>query len=238
VKRTIAGLAAAIVLTMKAASAGAAPPAGVALLHEALQIPASSPLTLDGKLTEEIWTQAPSINEFVQRDPAEGSPPSQRTDARIVFDATALYVGVHAYDSEPHRIVGMLTRRDQRSPSDWIKIVLDSYFDRRSAYEFGVNPVGVKLDRYYYNDGASDDSWDAVWDVQVARDNEGWSAEFRIPFSQLRFRNTEGGPVGVAIMREVGRLAVRTRSAVSRSIRSATIRCPSAPIPLVRWAWT
>ena len=59
----------------------------------------------------------------------------------------------------------MLTRRDQRSPSDWIKIVVDSYFDRRSAYEFAVNPVGVKTDRYYFNDGASDDSWDAVWDV-------------------------------------------------------------------------
>ena len=205
--RTIAGLAAATILTLNALPAASAPPARAAMLHEALQIPASSPVTLDGKLTEEVWTQAPSINEFVQRDPAEGNPPSQRTDARIVFDATALYVGVHAYDSEPHRIVGMLTRRDQRSPSDWIKIVVDSYFDRRSAYEFGVNPVGVKLDRYYFNDGASDDSWDAVWDVQVTRDTDGWSAEFRIPFSQLRFRNTEGGPVGLAIMREVGRLA-------------------------------
>jgi uncharacterized protein DUF5916 len=202
VKRTLAGLAATLVWWT--VTTAAAPPA---LLHEAVQIPASSPVVVDGKLTEEVWAQAPSISEFVQREPAEGSAPSQRTDARIAFDETSLYVGVHAYDSEPNRIVGILTRRDQRSPSDWIKIVVDSFFDRRSAYEFGVNPVGVKLDRYYFNDGASDDSWDAVWDVEVSREPDGWNAEFRIPFSQLRFRNTEGGPVGLAIMREVGRLA-------------------------------
>ena len=86
-------------------------------------------------------------------------------------------------------------------------MVVYSYFDRRSGYEFAVNPVGVKTDRYYFNDGASDDTWDAVWDVQVTRDSEGWTAEFRIPFSQLRFNNTEGGPVGFAVIREVGRLA-------------------------------
>ena len=206
-KRILAGLAAATLVAITFAEIAAATGASTTLLHEAVQIAASSPVVVDGKLTEAVWTEAPSISEFVQRDPAEGTPPSQRTDARIAFDETSLYIAVHAYDTEPHRIVGMLTRRDQRSPSDWIRVVVDSYFDRRSAYEFGVNPVGVKVDRYYYNDGASDDSWDAVWDVEVARDGEGWSAEFKIPFSQLRFRNTEGGPVGVAITREVGRLA-------------------------------
>ena len=174
---------------------------------DAIAIPVTSPITLDGRLTEPIWEQAPSINEFVQRDPAEGQVPSQRTDARVAYDEKALFVAVRAFDTDSPRIVGMLTRRDQRSPSDWIRIVVDSYFDRRSAYEFGVNPVGVKTDRYYFNDGASDDTWDAVWDVQVTRDSEGWTAEFRIPFSQLRFNNTEGGPVGFAVIREVGRLA-------------------------------
>jgi hypothetical protein len=87
-----------------------------------------------------------------------------------------------------------------------VKVIVDSYFDRRSAFEFAVNPVGVKRDRYYFNDGPSDESWDAVWDVEVAKDDEGWRAEFRIPFSQLRFNNTDGGPVGFALVREVGRL--------------------------------
>jgi hypothetical protein len=178
-----------------------------AVVVDATAVPATSPITIDGRLTEPVWQEGPAIDEFVQRDPAEGSAPSQRTAARIAYDAHALYVAVRAHDSEPNRIVGMLTRRDQRSPSDWIKVVVDSYFDRRSAYEFAVNPVGVKTDRYYFNDGASDDSWDAVWDVEITRDEEGWIAEFRIPFSQLRFNNTEGGPVGFAVIREIGRLA-------------------------------
>ncbi|HUE85490.1 MAG TPA: DUF5916 domain-containing protein [Vicinamibacterales bacterium] len=174
---------------------------------DATAVPATSPITIDGRLIEPVWEQAPGISDFVQREPAEGAPPSQRTDARIAYDANALYVAVRAHDTEPDRIVAMLTRRDQRSPSDWIKIVVDSYLDRRTAYEFAVNPVGVKTDRYYFNDGASDDSWDAVWDVAITRDAGGWTAEFRIPFSQLRFNNVDGGPVGFAVIREVGRLA-------------------------------
>jgi hypothetical protein len=167
---------------------------------------ADAPIVIDGRFDERTWEQAPVIREFVQREPAEGLAPSHTTEARVAFDATALYVAVRAFDTEPDRIVGILTRRDQQSPSDWVKVIVDSYFDRRSAYEFAVNPVGVKRDRYYYNDGPSDDSWDAVWDVQVARDGEGWRAEFRIPFSQLRFNNTDGGPVGFALVREVARL--------------------------------
>ena len=174
---------------------------------DAVAVPVTSPIVIDGRLNEEIWQQAPAIVEFVQREPSEGEPPTMRTEAHIAYDANALYVAVRAHDTDASKIVGILTRRDQRSPSDWIRIVVDSYFDRRSAYEFGVNPVGVKTDRYYFNDGQSDDSWDAVWDVQVERDTTGWRAEFRIPFSQLRFNNTAGGPVGFAIIREVGRLA-------------------------------
>ncbi|MBA3269817.1 MAG: carbohydrate binding family 9 domain-containing protein [Acidobacteria bacterium] len=194
-------------LFLPAVVAAATARAAAPVMIDAIAVPASSPIVLDGKLTEAVWEQAPAIKEFVQREPAEGSAPSQRTDARIAYDSSALYVAVRAHDTEPERIVGMLTRRDQRSPSDWIKIVVDSYFDRRSAYEFAVNPVGVKTDRYYFNDGASDDSWDAVWDVRVARDADGWTAEFRIPFSQLRFNSSDGGPVGFAVIREVGRLA-------------------------------
>jgi hypothetical protein len=170
-------------------------------------VPANGPIVIDGHLNEKVWEEAPIIRDFVQREPAEGRAPSQRTEVQVAYDALALYVAVRAFDTDPSAIVGLLTRRDQRSPSDWIKIAVDSYHDRRSAYEFAVNPVGVKADRYYFNDGASDDSWDAVWDVAVARDDHGWRAEFRIPFSQLRFNNTTGGPVGFAVAREIGRLA-------------------------------
>ena len=165
------------------------------------------PIVIDGKLTEAVWEQAPRINEFVQRDPAEGDAPSQRTDARIAFDDDALYVAVRATIPSPNGSSACSPGAISGRPRIGSRSSSIRYFDRRSAYEFGVNPVGVKLDRYYFNDGASDDSWDAVWDVEVARDADGWTAEFRIPFSQLRFNNTDGGPVGFAVIREVGRLA-------------------------------
>jgi hypothetical protein len=196
-----------LALVLPAPTSAAANERRVVAVAEAVAVPSSSPIVLDGKLNEEVWQQAPPVVDFLQRDPDEGSAPSQRTEARVAYDDGAVYVAVRAFDTEPDRIVGILTRRDQRSPSDWIRIVVDSYFDRRSAYEFGVNPVGVKTDRYYYNDGPSDDSWDAVWDVQVEKDADGWRAEFRIPFSQLRFNKMDGGPVGFAVIREVGRLA-------------------------------
>ncbi len=195
------------IVTLLCASVAAVGPPATAVVIDVQAVSAGGPITVDGKLSEPVWEQAAAINEFVQRDPAEGVPPSQTTEARIAFDDNALYVAVRANDSEADRIVGLLTRRDQRSPSDWIRIVVDSYYDRRSAYEFGVNPVGVKTDRYYFNDGNSDDSWDAVWDVEVLRDPAGWTAEFRIPFSQLRFNDSSGGPVGFAVLREIGRLA-------------------------------
>ncbi len=183
----------------------AAPPANTAALT-AVAAPVSEPMIIDGRLDEKVWQLALPIRDFVQREPAEGEAPSHVTSAQLAFDERALYVAVRAHDAEPDRIVGILTRRDQWSPSDWVKVIVDSYFDHRSAYEFAVNPVGVKRDRYYFNDGPSDDGWDAVWDVQVSRSAEGWVAEFRIPFSQLRFNDASGGPVGVALVREVGRL--------------------------------
>ena len=93
-----------------------------------------------------------------------------RTEARVVFDATAIYVGVRAFDSDPSRIIGFLTRRDGESSSDRVHVLIDSYDDRRTAHEFGVNPVGVKQDSYWFNDSNQDDSWDAVWDVVSKRD--------------------------------------------------------------------
>ena len=97
-----------------------------------------------------------------------------------------------------------MTRRDVWSASDWVRVYIDSYHDRRTAYSFAVNPVGVKLDTYHFNDNNQDDSWDAVWDVQVARDAEGWRAEFRIPLSQLRFSSGGDGRLGFAVARNAG----------------------------------
>jgi hypothetical protein len=113
---------------------------------------------------------------------------------------------VNAKDPNPEKIVGYLTRRDEDSQSDWIHLFIDSYHDRRTGYQFAVNASGVKRDAYWYNDDNNDDSWDAVWDVKVDRTSAGWSAEFRIPFSQLRFSDGSKGDIGFAVVRFVPRL--------------------------------
>jgi uncharacterized protein DUF5916/cellulose/xylan binding protein with CBM9 domain len=163
-------------------------------------------LRVNGEVSDAVWQRATAIDAFVQRDPEEGGTPSQRTEFRVAYDSSTLFVQVHAFDAEAGRIVGFLTRRDGDSPSDWIRILIDSYHDRRTAYEFAVNPAGVKQDRYWFNDNNRDDSWDAVWDVKVSRDESGWTAEFRIPFSQLRFTPTVQNTFGFAVSRQIGRL--------------------------------
>jgi len=157
-------------------------------------------------LSEDVWKTAPLVSDFIQREPREGAEPSQATEFRVAFDSTTLYVKVRAYDREPEKIASYLTRRDEDTPSDWIRVLIDSYHDRRTAYEFAVNPAGVKSDRYWFNDTNSDSSWDAVWDVSVSRDRLGWTAEFKIPFSQLRFSPAEMSTFGFAIARDIGRL--------------------------------
>ena len=181
------------------ALAAAAPPVDAAQSHEARAVRVSA------ALNDDVWQTAEPIDAFIQREPAEAAAPSQRTEFRVAYDSTTLYVKVHAFDTEPGRVVGYLTRRDDNSPSDWIRVFIDSYHDRRTAYEFAVNPAGVKQDRYWFNDDDRDDSWDAVWNVKVSRDEGGWTAEFHIPFSQLRFTPSETNTFGFAVVREIAR---------------------------------
>ena len=166
----------------------------------------ASAIRLDGELTEEVWQRAPLVTGFRQRDPHEGAPATFETEARVAYDGTALYVAVQARDPDPSRIVGIRTRRDEQSPSDWIRIIVDSFHDKRSAYEFAVNPAGVKADAYWFNDTNVDTGWDAVWDVAVSRNEQGWRAEFRVPFSQLRFNPSADAAFGFAVVRHIGRL--------------------------------
>jgi len=173
---------------------------------DAVPIDGPSPVRVSGAIADEVWRTAPATDAFVQREPKEGGEPSQKTEFRVAYDAATLYIRVTAFDTEPDKILTYLTRRDEDSPCDWLYVMIDSYHDRRTAYEFGVNPSGVKRDRYWFNDNLSDDSWDAVWDVSVSRDARGWSAEFRIPFSQLRFNPSESTTFGFAVRRQIGRL--------------------------------
>ena len=188
---------------MAARATGPAPaPRSIA----ATPVPAgATAILIDGEPNEVAWSKAPLITGFVQRSPAEGAAPTFATEARVLFDAANLYVAITATDPDPSKIAGQLTRRDTLSSSDWLSVYIDSYHDKRTAYEFGVNPVGVKYDRYWFNDSTNDISWDAVWDAAVTRSQGGWRAEFRIPFSQLRFNPAATTTFGFAVGRTLAR---------------------------------
>src|SRR6266567_3117350 len=182
-----------------------APPASAVPQIDAVFVPTSADRT-NADLKPEFWATMPPVGGFLQREPHEGAAPSEATEFRVAYDQTTLFVYVRAHDRDSDKIVSYLTRRDVDSPCDWIRVLVDSYHDRRTAYEFAVNPAGVKFDRYWFNDTNNDDSWDAVWDVSVSRDAGGWSAEFRIPFSQLRFATGESKTFGFAVVREIARV--------------------------------
>ena len=146
-----------------------------------------SQIKLDGKLDEEAWQRASALTDFIQNAPNEGASATEKTEIFILYSQDSLYIGVRAFDSEHDKIKSILARRDSKLPSDWINIWIDSYHDHRSAFQFSVNPAGVKRDVYWSDESRQDDDWDAVWDVEVSQDQLGWCAEFRIPFSQIRF---------------------------------------------------
>ncbi len=168
-------------------------------------IKVSDPPRIDGRLDDPVWATAPTATNFTQNYPQGGTPATRRTEARVLFVGDAVYVGMRAFDS-PDSIVAPLMRRDARANYDMLEVLFDSFHDRRTAFHFGVNPAGVKFDVYHYDDAQADISWDAVWDVAVSRDSLGWSAEFRIPLSQLRYTVPDRPATwGINFYRNIGR---------------------------------
>ncbi len=162
-------------------------------------------LVIDGRLDEDVWQSAPAVTDFVQRQPDEGAPARERTEVRFLYDDGALYVGARMYSDDPARIQAPMSRRDSGAQSENILVVLDSYLDRRTSYGFGVTASGVRLDRYYPVDQETtlDASFDPVWEAKVQRDSLGWTAEMRIPYSQLRFNLQDENTWGLNIRRSV-----------------------------------
>jgi hypothetical protein len=179
--------------------------------------------SIDGRADDAAWRDAAPIAAFRQFDPVEDAEPSMRTEARVVYDEAHLYVFVRAFDPRPDSIIALLSRRDVRTASDQIKVMIDSYHDRRTGFEFAVNPAGVKRDYYAYDDGPEDVSWDAVWDVATRIDSLGWTAEFRIPLSQLRYPPAASHTFGLMIVRELARRNERVSWPVMRTSRNALV---------------
>jgi hypothetical protein len=169
---------------------------------------ASAPV-LDGKTDDPAWQNAQVIDKFLEYEPKPGAETRFKTEVRVIHDEKNLYVLARMFDPAPDSIISLLSRRDVRTQSEQLKLMIDSYYDRRTGYEFIVNPAGVKRDFYVYNDNNEDGSWDAVWDVATRVDSVGWVAEFRIPFSQLRFANKPNHTFGFMVVRDVARTAQR-----------------------------
>ena len=164
-----------------------------------------TPPTLDGRDDEPAWRLAAPISQFLEARPSEGADPKVRTEARVLYDPQHLYIFVRNFDAHPDSIISLLSRRDDLPASDRVSIMIDSYPDRRAGYEFVVTPAGVKADFAIYNDGEEDQAWDAVWDVATRTDSLGWTAEFRIPLSQLHYATQGDGTFGFMIWRTVQR---------------------------------
>lgn len=169
-----------------------------------IAVRATEPIRVDGRLMEDIW-QRKGEEGFVQREPDEGAKSSQRTAAWIAYDSDALYVAVRLFDAHPDSIIGRVSRRDQDSESDEVGVGIDAARDKRTAHYFIVNPAGAITDGTFSNDTQTDSDWDGVWDVGTQIDSEGWSAEFRIPYSQLRFPKRDHYVWGVEIYRRIKR---------------------------------
>jgi hypothetical protein len=178
---------------------------------------------IDGRDDDAVWRLAPAISAFRQFDPGENTPTTFRTEARIAFDDRNLYVLVRAFDPHPDSIAALLSRRDVKTASDQLKIIIDAYNDRRSGVEMAVNPAGVKRDHSIYGDITEDATWDGVWDVGTLIDSLGWVAEFRVPFSQLRFTAKDVHEFGFGVWRDIARLNQRDAWPVYRPSRRTLV---------------
>ena len=195
-------------------ASGALPPSELYRVEppRAAQAPA-----IDGRLDEAVWRTAAVIDAFIQQEPAEGAPATERTTVRLLYDARALYVGVEAFDSQPGGVIATEMRRD--SPrlfdEDNFQIILDTFHDRRSGYMFVISPLGAKLEQQVAEEGEGgfrgsnspnvNVNWDGVWNAVARRTDEGWIAEIAIPMVTLRFPAADTQVWGANFMRNIRR---------------------------------
>ena len=185
----------------------------------------ATPPRIDGRLTDAVWLEATPVTGFVQRELHEGAPVTERTEVRILTDGEALYVGAWLYDSDPAGIVpGEQVRDGDISKSDYFGILLDTYHDRQNGFVFTTTPAGIEYDAQVVNEGEGGGiqlpgqtratagslggfnlNWDGTWTVATSRDSAGWYAEFRIPFTTLRYGAGASQTWGLNLVRSIRR---------------------------------
>ena len=177
------------------------------------------PPRLVGVLDESAWRSAALIDAFVQQEPSEGDPATERTVVRLMYDEHALYVGVEAYDSNPNAVIATEMRRDSRQllDEDKFQLIFDTFNDSRSGYLFVTNPLGATLEQQIAEEGAGGSrrsssvnanvnlDWDGVWDVSAHRTDWDCVAEIAIPMVTMRFPEADRQVWGVNFMRNIRR---------------------------------
>lgn len=159
---------------------------------------------VDGILNELVY-QNPAITTFTQKDPQEGRPISEKSEVWVSHDDHNIYISGRFSDSNPDSIDVTLMRRDNVVESDWFFVYLDTYNDDRTGYFFAVNAGGSVADGILFNDSWDDDSWDGIWDNKTTVDENGWNLEMRIPFTQLRFNESDKMVWGINLNRDIKR---------------------------------
>ncbi|MAG70404.1 MAG: hypothetical protein CL471_08970 [Acidobacteria bacterium] len=173
--------------------------------------------TIDGRLDEAVWQDAPVVEQFTQQEPLEGEAATERTEVRMLYDSSNLYIGVRAFDSDPEGIIATEMRRDsqQMLNEDNFQFIIDTFNDSRSGYMFATNPLGAKLEQQIFEEGEGSGffgpnsniniDWDGVWNVRSRRTEAGWVAEIAIPMRTLRFIPGESQSWGINFMRLIRR---------------------------------
>jgi len=165
---------------------------------------------IDGDITDDAWDVVEWSSDFTEKDPDEGTPPTYQTKFKIIYDKKFLYVAIRAYDAEPDKIESRLSRRDGFA-GDRVNIIIDSYHDKRTAFVFTTTAAGVKGEELTSQNGQNwDDSWNPVWYTDAKVDDEGWTAEMKIPFTQLRFGNAKEQIWGLNVNRTLFRKQERS----------------------------
>ena len=165
----------------------------------------TAPLQFDGRLDEAIYQSVPSISDFIQQEPVAGALATEKTEVWIFFDRENLYISARCWTAHPERLIANDMRRDGSVPrNDNFSISLDTFYDRRHAYDFETSPLGARFDAEVDGDGTSiNTSWNGVWDVATGRFDQGWTLEERIPFKSVRYRPGAAQIWGFQVLRSV-----------------------------------
>ena len=165
---------------------------------------------IDGAINEDAWNAVVWSSDFTQKDPDEGKPPTYQTKFKVMYDEKHLYVAIRALDNEPDLIQKRLSRRDGFA-GDRVNVIIDSYHDKRTAFAFTTTAAGVKGEEFISQNGGNwDDSWNPIWFTNAKVDEKGWTAEMKIPFSQLRFGKSKEQIWGFNVNRTIFRLQERS----------------------------